>query len=129
MDRREIVIFLDTNVVIYLYTGHQNFSERVVKLIDENDCFISPFVKLELQYLYETGRSKKTAEMVVDALYREVGLLVHSHPIEKIIDSAIEFSWTRDLFDRLIMAHANSVKEPLITSDRTILEHYRKAVW
>ncbi|MEI6789853.1 MAG: PIN domain-containing protein [Myxococcaceae bacterium] len=123
------MIFLDTNAVIYLYTGHQNFSERVAKLIDESDCFISPFVKLELQYLYETGRSKKTATAVVDTLHREIGLLVHSHPIEKIIDVAIELSWTRDPFDRMITAHASATKWSLITSDRTILEHYRKAVW
>lgn len=129
MDGWSVVIFLDTNAVIYIYTGHSDFSERVVKLIDENDCVISPIVKLELQYLFETGRAKKKAETVIDALYREIGLLVHSHPLEKIIDTAMELSWTRDPFDRLITAQALSTHRPLITSDRTILKHYQKAVW
>lgn len=123
------MIFLDTNAVIYLYMGHPNFSKRVSKLIDENDCMISPFVKLELQYLFETGRSKKKAASVIETLYQEIGLSIHSHPIEKIIDTAIELSWTRDPFDRLITAQASSSNKQLITSDRTILGNYSKAVW
>ena len=123
------MIFLDTNAVIYLYTGHQDFSERVVKLINENDCAISPLVKLELQYLHETGRGHKKAQTVIDTLSHEIGLSIHDPSLQALIHAAVEMSWTRDPFDRLITAHAKVMNKHLITSDKTIQKHYAKAIW
>ncbi len=123
------MIFLDTNAVIYLYSGHKDFSARAVKLLSENDCFISPLVQLELQYLHEIGRGNKKAQTVVDVLAREIGLSIHEHSLDKIIRAAVEMSWTRDPFDRLITAHAKATNCYLVTSDRTIQKHYAKAVW
>ncbi len=123
------MIFLDTNAVIYLYSGHRDFSERVQKFINENDCFVSPLVKLELQYLHEIGRGKKKAQTIIDTLNHEIGLEVHDYSLEALIASALEISWTRDPFDRLITAHAKAANKFLITSDKTIQKHYSKAIW
>ncbi|CAC9532590.1 hypothetical protein BHECKSOX_1240 [Bathymodiolus heckerae thiotrophic gill symbiont] len=46
-----------------------------------------------------------------------------------IFDSAIKVDWTRDVFDRLIVAQAMADKAELITKDGNILKHYNKAVW
>ena len=123
------MIFLDTNAVIYLYSGHRDFSARVTKLINESDCFISPLVKLELQYLHEIGRGKKKAQTIIDALSHEIGLGIHDYSLEAIISAATEMSWTRDPFDRLITAHAKATNCHLVTSDKIIQKHYTKAVW
>lgn len=123
------MIFLDTNAVIYLYSGHRDFSERVQKLINENDCFVSPLVKLELQYLHEVGRGKKKAQIIIDTLSHEIGLEIHDYSLEALIGVALEMSWTRDPFDRLITAHAKAENKFLVTSDKMIQKHYSKALW
>jgi len=38
-------------------------------------------------------------------------------------------SWTRDAFDRLIVAQAALDRAALVTRDRLILKHYPKALW
>lgn len=123
------MIFLDTNAVIYLYTDADFLPEAAVKIINENDCFISPMVKLELQYLHEIGRAKPTAQTIINSLEREIGLELHSLSFNTIIDSAMKGSWTRDPFDRLITAHAKALDKYLVTSDHIIQKHYKKSIW
>ncbi len=41
----------------------------------------------------------------------------------------VHHDWTRDLYDRMIVAHAAVRNLPLLTKDDTILAHYRKAFW
>jgi len=48
-------IYLDTHVVVWLYSGELSLlSEKACQLIEENELLISPLVLLELQYLFET---------------------------------------------------------------------------
>ena len=42
---------------------------------------------------------------------------------------ALAEKWSRDPFDRLIVAHAKAQKTPLVTRDEKIRENYRLAVW
>jgi PIN domain nuclease of toxin-antitoxin system len=42
---------------------------------------------------------------------------------------ALPLSWTRDPFDRLIVAQAAVRDAPLLTKDRAIRRRYRAAVW
>jgi PIN domain nuclease of toxin-antitoxin system len=37
--------------------------------------------------------------------------------------------WTRDPFDRIIVAHADVVSAPLLTKDQAIRRNYRRAFW
>lgn len=123
------MIFLDTNAVIYLYTGSRSLSERAVLLINRHDCRISPLVKLELLYLYDIGRLTKKPDIIAVALSEDIGLEVHDQLLGSIVTAAASLSWTRDPFDRLIVAQAKINDSYLVTSDRTILEHYKKAIW
>jgi PIN domain nuclease of toxin-antitoxin system len=123
------MIFCDTNVIIYLFSGYDAFPKRAVAAIEQNDCFISPMVHLELQYLYEVKRTKHKPEMILNALYKEIGVSVHNHYFHPIVLEAIHAPWTRDPFDRLITAHAKAMDSVLLTTDQTILKHYKKALW
>ena len=123
------MLFLDTNAVIYIFSGFEKFPKRVVDLIESSDCYISPMVRLELQYLYEVGRSKHNSEAVIQALYKEIGLLVHNHMFDSIILTAVQAPWTRDPFDRIIVSHAACMDGFLVTTDNVIQKHYKKAVW
>jgi len=41
----------------------------------------------------------------------------------------LDTRWTRDPFDRLIVGLAALAGSALLTKDRTIRKHYRKATW
>jgi PIN domain nuclease of toxin-antitoxin system len=43
--------------------------------------------------------------------------------------SALAESWTRDPFDRLIVARARATELPLLTKDMKIHAHFKAAVW
>lgn len=122
--------FLDTNVIIWLAQGEVNLlSPQAKSLIESNDVFISPLVKLELEYLYEVKRIKLKSENIIQDLYEAIGLQMHNVPVSLLIENAISQKWTRDPFDRLITAHAQMENAFLITKDDHILKNYKKAVW
>ena len=124
------MIFLDTHVVAWLYAGCvQNLSNAVIEQIENNDLFISHLVRLELQYLFEMGRITVTPETIIKSLNKSIGLKVSSMKIEQVFDQAIEYGWTRDVFDRLITAEAEASGFVLITKDKKIRANYEKAFW
>ena len=45
------------------------------------------------------------------------------------VEAAERLSWTRDPFDRLIVAQASLAGAPLVTKDRMIRKHFAKAAW
>jgi len=124
------MIFLDTHVVVWLYAGEL---DRIVpsarQRIEDQDLLISPVVILELQFLREIGRLKVEAHVIVSALAKIVGLQVCELAFNQVILEALIQDWTRDPFDRMIVAHAAARNLPLLTKDDTILAHYRKAFW
>ena len=124
------LIYLDTHVTAWLFAGHTELiPESVRALLDQHDLVISPAVELELQYLYEIRRTAEPGKTVVEALRREVGLVVCDLPFLDVVEMALDQSWTRDPFDRLIVSQAILRGAPLITRDGTIREQFQHAVW
>lgn len=123
--------YLDTNVVIYLHTGaKERISPRAMQQIEENDLIISAMVMLELQMLYEIGRLKYDAGRIFADLSQQIGLTLCPLPMAAVIHASLGIKWTRDPFDRIILANASANnKAPLITSDRRIQEQYDNAIW
>lgn len=107
----------------------QQLSERARGLIDENSPRISPLAVLELAYLKEIGRARDPVAMMLAALRRDVGLETVDASLAELAQTAVDLTWTRDPFDRLIAAHAIAVGAPLLTADRTIRENLSLAVW
>ena len=125
------VIYLDTHVVAWLYAwGGEAVPASAVKLIEcAHEVRISPMVRLELQYLYEIGRVGRPSGPVLDALGAALGLTVCRAAFSAVVREAEAHDWTRDPFDRLIVAQAALRDAPLLTKDATIHAHYAKAVW
>lgn len=124
------LIYLDTHVAAWLFAGRVDlFPTAVQTLLDENELRISPIVVLELQYLYEIQRTSEPAQVVVETLEDVVGLKICDQPFPPIIGAALDQSWTRDPFDRILVAHAALRESPLVTRDRNIRDHYPPAVW
>lgn len=124
------MIYLDTHAVVWLYAGRKDlFPSSALDLLEKKDLLISPMVFLELQYLFETHKIKEPARTMIDDLYTCIGLSVCPQSFEKVILASLKQPWTRDPFDRLIVAQAHLQNLPLLTKDKKIHKHYSKAVW
>jgi PIN domain nuclease of toxin-antitoxin system len=124
------LIYLDTHVVTWLRIGRIDALPGLARrLLEESDLLISPFVVLELQYLFEIQRASEPAEVVLAALTRDVGLEVCELPFFEVARIALGQSWTRDPFDRIIVSQAALRNAPLVTRDQVIRDHYSQAVW
>jgi len=124
------MIYLDTHVVVWLYAGLTiRLRPAARDLLNTSDLAISPMVFLELQYLYETGRTTEPGGTVVQDLSQRIGLHVHEEPFQHIIALAVQQTWTRDPFDRIIVGQAALHQTTLVTKDRAIRKHYPHAFW
>ncbi len=124
------LIYLDTHAMAWLYAGQaERLPTTARKAVNENRVLISPMVLVELQYLIEIGRFTDPVEQVVEILGRDLGLKVCDLPFPQVARRALDLSWTRDPFDRLIVSQASLREAPLVTKDREIHQHYPGAMW
>jgi PIN domain nuclease of toxin-antitoxin system len=123
-------VFLDTYACIFLLEGDEAaFGKRAKQELERAALFISPLVRLEFAYLHEIHRINHAPDRLLSELTTAYGVTEASDPIQEIVAEAMALTWTRDPFDRLIVATAKLHRAPLITQDQTILEHFENAVW
>lgn len=124
------VIYIDTHVACWLYEGRLDLLSRdAVAALDRGHLFASPIVDLELKLLHEMGRIAKGLEVVLHALAQEINLELGAEKFSRIVGAARELNWTRDPFDRLIVAEAMLAEAGLVTKDRLIRKHFAAAIW
>ena len=121
-------VYLDTHIVVWLYNGEVNrFTEKIKKLINSSSLYVSEFVRLELGYLFEIGRIKEKADIIINTLSDEIGLLRCKRPMSQVVTQSLQQKWTRDPFDRIITSTASIGDDYLLTYDEGILKHYKYA--
>ena len=124
------MLFLDTHLVVWLYAGEiKRISRTAAELIEKNELCISPIVELEVQYLFEIGRITEKPTKIILALRKEIGLRISNSSFGKVAEASCKEDWTRDPFDRLIVADARVNKARLLSKDERIRKNYEKAVW
>ena len=126
-----MIAYLDTHVLIWLCENQlDRIGGRTLDTLNASDLLISPIVTLELTYLHEIGRSRRVAQDIVKQLREQIGLRVCDHSFADVTETATFESWTRDPFDRMIVAHAKANGyAPLVTADEKIRANYPRAVW
>ena len=123
-------VHLDTHIVLWLYDKlEEKFAKRIKKLIDQNNLAISPIIRLELQFLKEINRINEEANVIIDYLSERIGLEIEDIDFDIIMKAATKIIWTRDPFDRIIVATSQVKNSTLITADQNILNNYQNAIW
>jgi PIN domain nuclease of toxin-antitoxin system len=122
--------YLDTHAAVWIYAGElKRFSRPVLHEIETADLRISPAVLLEIQLLREIGRIDVGPEAILKVLQRDIGLVVCPIPFQEVARSACQEGWTRDPFDRLIVAQAKAAQGKLISKDTRIQSAYARSLW
>jgi PIN domain nuclease of toxin-antitoxin system len=108
---------LDTNALIWLDQGHR----RAKPLTKGSPAlYISPASLLELQMLNEVGRITLSAG-ALDSLTHDERWMLDDPPAAGWFLRSTDISWTRDPFDRLLVAHARLRGWKLATGDGALL--------
>ena len=125
------VAYLDTHAAIFLAAGAvEEFSKDAKRQIEANDLLISPMVYLEFDYLFRRGKIRVQAKKLLSILSLDFGIQQCQIPFARVAKEASEIQWTNDPFDRIIVGQAIANQESiLITRDKQITKHYRKASW
>jgi PIN domain nuclease of toxin-antitoxin system len=125
-----MIAYLDTHTASRLAHGRPRIGREAAQLIQRAELLVSPMVLVELDYLYEIGRLTLPAKDVLRKLEHELGLRLCDLPFADVARAALDEKWTRDAFDRMIVAQARvNGFASLISSDEKIAEHYPRTVW
>ena len=123
------MLHLDTHIAIWLYYGKVQKIKRQLDTLQKNDLAVSQIVRLELQYIYEIERIRHNPDTIIRTLQKDFGLKETNPDNILTTNFAININWTRDVFDRLIVASAMADDAQLMTKDKTILTNFNQAVW
>jgi PIN domain nuclease of toxin-antitoxin system len=123
--------YLDTQIVVWISAGRmRKLTREALRTIESSDLLISPIILVEIGYLFEINRLAKPPLAILDQLQKQLGLKVSDLPFPAIANAALFETWTRDVFDRLIVAHARSDGySELVSSDAKIQQNYSKTIW
>ncbi len=113
-----LVILLDTNALIWLQQGHR----RARPLSRSPRVYISPVSVLELQFLVEAGKLRFSQSGSLAAIVSDERWALDEPPSGPWFAAAAELGWTRDPFDRLIVAHARLRGWRLATGDDALIK-------
>jgi PIN domain nuclease of toxin-antitoxin system len=120
---------LDTHIAIALYEGRTGgLGAAAKRAIDRDTVTISPAVLLEIELLHEIGRLRVGATPVSIRLGEDLSIRVATERFADVAMEALGLAFTRDPFDRLIVAHAALNKATLVTQDSVLRYRYPKAI-
>lgn len=124
------IVRLDTHVLVWLFTGEmERFTEAGLKDLETSELVVSPIVQLELSYLHEIGRLRIGGADIISDLNSRLRLVHSDQSMISVVHAAAGLTWTRDPFDRLIVADALAANTALLTKDEVIRSHVSIARW
>ena len=112
------MILLDTCALLWLEHGHP----RAKPLLKQPRLFVSPATILELQFLIEADRLRLRKGYSLTQFLTDGRWKVDAPMSDLWLLAATDVGWTRDPFDRLIVAHATMRRWRLATADSLMSE-------
>ena len=86
---------------------------------------VSPVSFLEIQFLAEVGRLSVSNPEFTSTVMKDGRFIIDDISLETLVGHALRFDWTRDPFDRLLVAHSLARRVALCTTDRAIRSRHR----
>jgi PIN domain nuclease of toxin-antitoxin system len=125
------IAYLDTDVVVWLAQGSlELISPRAAALINAASLLISSMVLVELELRHEKSRIELPTRDIERKILHTNAVQVCNLPFPSIANAALDEKWTRDPFDRLIVANAKANGFAwLISADELMRKHYPRTVW
>jgi len=126
-----LIAYVDTHIILWLAAGRVNrLSSKASALLERTDLLLSAMAFLELEYLYELGKTKFAARDLLKKASHETNIRICDLPFSNLAEAALDEKWTRDPFDRLIVANAKARGFAwLISADEAIGQNYPRTVW
>ena len=111
------MILLDTNAVLWALAG----SPRAAPLTTLGPSLrLSPVSLLEISFLVEVGKIELIAGRSVAEIADDARWQLDSPSSGRLFTAALDLDWTRDPFDRLLVAHARYRRWRFATGDRQL---------
>jgi len=125
-----LIAFLDTHAFVALGMGKiESFGKESRRLLETADLFVSQIVLFELHVLAETRKVAVEPSRFFFETLETCDVRESADALAAVVREAASFSWTRDPFDRLIVATAMLHRAKLITKDALIRDRFADAVW
>lgn len=119
-----LTLLLDTHFLIWLVLE----SKRIAQFpwINRYQPWgVSPVSFLEIQFLAEIGRLTVRNPEFTNAVMSDTRFVVDDIPLTTLVRHALRLEWTRDPFDRLLVAHSSARRVVFCTTDRGIRHRHR----
>ena len=121
---RTVSVLLDTHFLVWLVLESKRLTE-FPWLGRYRPWGVSPVSFLEIQFLAEVGRLSVQNPDFTNTVMADTRFIVDDIPSVALVRHALQVDWTRDPFDRLLVAHSLARDIPLCTTDRLIRLHHR----
>jgi PIN domain nuclease of toxin-antitoxin system len=114
------VSLLDTNAILFLLTRHRRAAALAAY---KGQLRVSPVSLIELQMLVEVGKLRWKQKDPGEAFSDDPRWELDDPQLDAVARHTIDLAWTRDPFDRLLVAHVIPRRFRFATSDTRILEN------
>jgi PIN domain nuclease of toxin-antitoxin system len=119
-----VTLLLDTHFLVWIVLGSKRLME--FRWLDRyRPWSVSPVSLLEIQFLSEIGRLSVRNPEFTNKIMNDTRFTVDDITLATLVGHALRLDWTRDPFDRLLVAHSIARRVPLCTTDRDIKSHHR----
>jgi PIN domain nuclease of toxin-antitoxin system len=119
-----VTLLLDTHFLIWIVLRSKRLAE--FPWLDRYRPWgVSPVSFLEIQFLAEIGRLSVRNPEFTNTVMSDPRFTVDDIPLATLVRHALRLDWTRDPFDRLLVAHSSARRAAFCTVDRAIRNHHR----
>jgi PIN domain nuclease of toxin-antitoxin system len=119
-----VTLLLDTHFLIWLALNSKRLA-NFPWLDRYRPWGLSPVSFLEIQFLAEVGRLSVSNPEFTSAVMNDRRFIVDDISLATLIGHALRLDWTRDPFDRLLVAHSLARRVAFCTTDRVIRSRHR----
>ncbi|HBF12851.1 MAG TPA: hypothetical protein DDW49_05615 [Deltaproteobacteria bacterium] len=120
-------VLIDTHILLWILSKSKKLKD-VPWIKEFNYLTLSPISLLEIKFLKECGRIDLEFDELIGKLKKDTAFHIDDISFDEVCTAAFSFPWTRDPFDRLLVAHSQVRNIPLGTCDTMIKKHYSHTV-